>query len=837
MSFAALRVFVAAILFLFIAAPARAQLSTWTGSAAPDNNWATPGNWNAGVPGSGATAVFDGPGNGNTSISLGGATQSLNTLFFDTPSAAAYTIGQLPGDALSFDNGALLVVSDTVTAPQVINAEVLVNGGLQATNFVSNGGVMVGNGLVGLTLGPVTIGGGGTLTLNNGPATVTTALSGNITETPGQPGSLSLMATATGGAANINSNFIISGNNTYTGGTTIQANTGTNGSVQIATDMPFGSGKITNILQGNSAEFRAVGATRTIANAIDLDGGMNFAGTNSFVLNGPIFIKSGVSRTLSNKIASGGTLTLGASPGSSVIYLGNPVSNGGDGAGRTIILSATPGTTMIVNALFQDVDANGADSAVRYGGNASGNIIINTPQTYTSRTILGGGESTVQFKHDYNVGDPSGPFGLGTLVALNAANNQLAPIEGDRTIANPIQMEVGFSVTNIPGDTSSVTFTGPITFASGANRLIQNKMNPTTGGTLTLGSAASPSTITLASTSTTGPVTLTFASTGRTTINDTIQDSPGAPITHLAVSNTSTTTFNGAQNTDGNFTVSGANATVIINGARSGAGSLAVTGNGAKLFVNGTKSGSGAVTINGGGTLGGSGSIDGAVTNNGTIAPGNAIGTLTLSGNVAMGADSHLAIELSGTTADRLAVGGNLDLSSADFLDVAGTGSGSSWIVATYGGALTGVFDNVTPGFTVDYGTGSNSQITLMTAGLPGDFNNDGKVDAADYVVWRTNPASHGGDPDGYGTWRQNFGNASATGSDVISAGPAAPEPTTVALFLLAYAQYATWKRRVRKARDPLTPILALAAVCSANSAGESCLMRAPPAPRAIHST
>ena len=190
MSFAAPRIFAPAILLVLVAAPARAQTSTWTGLAGPDNNWATPGNWDAGVPGSGGTAVFSGPGNGNTSISLGGTTQSINTLFFDTPSAAAYTIGQLPGDALSFDSGGQLAVSDTVTMPQVINAAVLVNGGLMVTNFVSNGGAMVGNGLIGLTLGPVTIAGGGTLFLNNGPATVTTALSGNITETPGQPGSL-----------------------------------------------------------------------------------------------------------------------------------------------------------------------------------------------------------------------------------------------------------------------------------------------------------------------------------------------------------------------------------------------------------------------------------------------------------------------------------------------------------------------------------------------------------------------------------------------------------------------------------------------------------------------
>jgi hypothetical protein len=791
MPFAASRNFVSAIFLVFIAAPAWAQTSTWTGLAAPDNHWAMAGNWDAGVPGSGATAVFSGPGNGNTSISLGGTTQSINTLFFDAASAAAYTIGQLPGDTLSFDSGGQLVVSDTVTTPQVINAAVLVNSGLQVSNFVSNGGAMVGNGLVGLTLGPVTIG-GGALFINNGLATVTTALSGNITETPGQPGSLNLISTTGGGAANINSNFIISGNNTYTGGTTIQANTGTNGSVQIATDMPFGTGKITSIFQGNSVEFRAVDSKRTLPNAIDLDGGINFAGTNSFVLNGPIYIRSGVSRTLSNKIASGGTLTLGASPGSSTIYLGNPVSNGGDGAGRTIILSATAGTTMYVNALFQDVDPSGTDSAVRYGGNAGGNIIINTPQTYTSRTILGGGESTVQFKHDYNAGDPSGPFGLGTLVAFNAANNQLAPIEGDRTIANPIQMEVGFSVTNIPGDSSGVTFSGPITFASGASRLIQNKMHPTTGGTVTLGSATSPSTITLASTSTTGPVTLTFAGSGRTNINDTIQDSPGAPLTHIAVNNSSTTTFNGAQNTDGNFTVTGTNATAIINGTRTGAGNLAVAGNGAKLFFNGTKSGGGSVTINSNSTLGGSGAVDGAVTNNGTIAPGNAIGTLTLSGDVTMAADSRLAIELSGTTADRLVVGGDLDLSSVELLDVAGTGSGSSWIIATYGGALTGVFDNVTPGYTVDYGAGSNSQITLMAAGLPGDWNQDGAVDAADYVVWRKNPANHGGDPDGYNIWRQNFGNSSGSGSGAISAGGSVPEPATSLLVVLTSAQLLT---------------------------------------------
>jgi hypothetical protein len=155
-----------------------------------------------------------------------------------------------------------------------------------------------------------------------------------------------------------------------------------------------------------------------------------------------------------------------------------------------------------------------------------------------------------------------------------------------------------------------------------------------------------------------------------------------------------------------------------------------------------------------------------------------------MTNNVTMGANSHLVIELSGTAADKLMVGGNLDLSAAGFLDVTGTGSGSSWVIATYGGTLTGTFNNITPGFTVDYGTGSNSPITLMP-GLPGDFNHDGNVDAADCVVWRKNP---GGLPtDAYTTWRSHFGQPPGSGSGPAGASlsqAAVPEPGTLVLLM-----------------------------------------------------
>jgi hypothetical protein len=64
--------------------------------------------------------------------------------------------------------------------------------------------------------------------------------------------------------------------------------------------------------------------------------------------------------------------------------------------------------------------------------------------------------------------------------------------------------------------------------------------------------------------------------------------------------------------------------------------------------------------------------------------------------------------------------------------------------------------------------------------GIPGDFNNDGKVDAADYVVWRKTDGSQSG----YDTWRTNFGRTSGSGAG-LGASTAVPEPSTALLGAL----------------------------------------------------
>jgi hypothetical protein len=114
------------------------------------------------------------------------------------------------------------------------------------------------------------------------------------------------------------------------------------------------------------------------------------------------------------------------------------------------------------------------------------------------------------------------------------------------------------------------------------------------------------------------------------------------------------------------------------------------------------------------------------------------------------------------------------------------------------------VFDTITSGYTVSY-TGGN--ITLnAAAGLPGDFNSDGKVDAGDYVTWRKNDGTNNalandnglGTPVGanhYALWRANFGNPPGAGSGGLE-GAAVPEPATLACALVAMALGLVIRRR-----------------------------------------
>ena len=115
--------------------------ATWTG--ANGSTWAD-ANWSSSpVPGAANnvhTATFNSAGGGQTTINLG-AGVTLNTVLFDTASAAAYTIGSgaVGSQTLTLENGGAITTSGTVVNGQVVNAAVVLGTDRSAqTHTISN---------------------------------------------------------------------------------------------------------------------------------------------------------------------------------------------------------------------------------------------------------------------------------------------------------------------------------------------------------------------------------------------------------------------------------------------------------------------------------------------------------------------------------------------------------------------------------------------------------------------------------------------------------------------------------------------------------------------------
>jgi autotransporter-associated beta strand protein len=147
-----------------------------------------------------------------------------------------------------------------------------------------------------------------------------------------------------------------------------------------------------------------------------------------------------------------------------------------------------------------------------------------------------------------------------------------------------------------------------------------------------------------------------------------------------------------------------------------------------------TKSGTGTLYLNNsttvgtllvsGGTLGGSGSV--ATTSGltvdvtGAVAPGNSIGSLTVTGNMAING-AYTAEVAAGPSADLIVVSGTLSLGASSSLVLSGTvAPGETYVLATYGSMSTGAaFASITNPFAATHGifygaqAGGPGQITL----------------------------------------------------------------------------------------------------------------------------
>ncbi len=203
------------------------------------------------------------------------------------------------------------------------------------------------------------------------------------------------------------------------------------------------------------------------------------------------------------------------------------------------------------------------------------------------------------------------------------------------------------------------------------------------------------------------------------------------------------------------------------------------------------------------GLLGGDGIVNGdLIASAGSVAPGHGVGQLSVSGDFAMGSDSALEIEIGGTSANQfdtlqvtkhVFLDGTLEVTLTDDYD---PDFGQQFsIVQAVSIANSGIVLGGPDGekFKLIFAPGLLLLESTM-AGLPGDYNGNGLVDAVDYTLWRDNlgldSSVLGGNGSGaasvvqadYDLWKSHFGESVASRSEVDPI----PEPASLLLALLA---------------------------------------------------
>jgi hypothetical protein len=197
-------------------------------------------------------------------------------------------------------------------------------------------------------------------------------------------------------------------------------------------------------------------------------------------------------------------------------------------------------------------------------------------------------------------------------------------------------------------------------------------------------------------------------------------------------------------------------------------------------------------TITGGGTLGGN------LQNAGILAPGDGLGTFTVAVNYTQTATGRLNIEIGGHTRgseyDLLSIGGAASLGGQ--LGVTLTNGfipagGDAYDILDWN-SLSGTFSNIMlptlPGG-MQWNTSQlylSGKLSVVGPAVIGDYNDNGTVDMADYIVWRKGLGTRYTVSD-YNLWRSRLGGSSGSGS-AINGLPqtAVPEPAVTKTLLAA---------------------------------------------------
>jgi autotransporter-associated beta strand protein len=629
------------------------------------------------------------------------------------------------------------------------------------------------------------------------------------------------------------------------GGATLDSSSGSNtwsGSVTLLGDSTVGVGAGRLSISGNLSGLFAI--TKVGPGELALGGGNSYADTA--VNEGVLTVQS------SGALPAGRTVTVA---GGAVLQIANNIStsataslrlNGLGAAGQGAAFSNTQGTntfagpvkfitptaihsvpetTLTISGVISD------DAAplplVKLG---AGTLVLSAANTYRGGTVVNGG--TLSINGDNRLGDKDGTVTLNNGAKLLVTAN----MSTDRTFnlnTGSIQVNAGTTLTLTGATVSGGFWRGPGTYAiTGADESTVSGVTALAGSNILQNGAAALN---------------NFSNAGTFTSNAPLTWDGGFNLGGGNVTVTSTLNSTAFQN-DGQITLrSGGTLSNSGNDLASTGGSRITISSGSTLQLNGTNLNlhggllinqgtiNGTTNVHFGALAKGTGSFGTVnVFDGGTFSPGDSPGTASLAaasfnaggrylfeirdaaGAAGIGFDfmdiaGALAIAAGSTPNSQFVI----DLATLDAANQPGLAANFnpslpySFVLATAAGGITGfsadVFRVDTSDFENDFAGGSfnivqsGSDLLLnFTSGLSGDYNQDGTVDAADYVVWRKTDGSQ----TGYDQWRTNFGRTAGSGSADHPAGGApspslavVPEPTATVLAITALLAGVYWRR------------------------------------------
>jgi hypothetical protein len=653
---------------------------------------------------SGGTLVNNGP-----AIWTGATVACNNSAVFSNAPSGFFDL-QADGTAFIINAGNPLVVNSGILRKSAGSGTTTV--GVRCSNA---GSVQVNSGNLALTLGDSTgafsVAAGTTLSVNG------TAVLSPTASIDG-PGNFTLSsATITN-----NGSFHIDGVNTFTSGT-IALNGScfiTNGPIVIngGTVVFNGSG----IISPASLSFSAGGLLGNMTVAVSgltawsgatilgsagssllviANGGLIISNAQTKSFNGGVLVNNGAGTWSGGQITCINNAILSNTPAATfdltdgtpfATFTGNPaIQNGG-----ILRKSAGSGTTTVGIPCNNSgtVQANIGTLALTLGdssGNftvAAGNLLtVNGTATLSpSASISGAGNFAVSAGTITNNGlfhvDGTNTFNGGGTLALNGncivtnapviLNGGTVVFNGTGTVAPPsLTLSSGSLLGSMTITVSGlITWTGSTTVGSAGSSLLV-----IANGGLTISGVAAKA---FSGGTILNNATATWSTAQIVAINNAVFSNAPSALLDLQGDGIVFATFTGtpAVINAGTLRKSAGSGTTSINISCINFGS--VEANTGTLALNTFTQSSGQTTLNGGaynfantaqllgGTLQGSGTITGSVSNNAVISPGSSRGLISMTGNYSEGPNAHLVMELGGTTAgsgyDELSVGGKATL-------------------------------------------------------------------------------------------------------------------------------------------------------------------------------